>query len=152
MADIMVRPTLKLVRFLNWVTFLLALAILIYIQNSATSRDWWMLIFPALIFVCAICLQIKRRFTVMTILGDKLRYETGVFSKVTRNIAISKVQDARVEQSIWQRIFGVGTLSIETAGETSRLTICGIDHPQEVAEHILDASQAGDKKDKGKQL
>ena len=145
-----IRPTLKMVRFLHWVVFLVALAILIYIQNTPTSRDWWWLAFPALILVYATFLQIRRRFTVITILGDKLRYETGVFSKTTRNIVVTKVQDVRVEQTLTQRMLHVGDLSIETAGETSRLTIFAIDSPQEVADHILDASHEGAQKDKGK--
>jgi uncharacterized membrane protein YdbT with pleckstrin-like domain len=150
MPDMVIRPTLKMVRFLHWVAFLVALAILIYIQNSSTSQDWWWLVFPALIFVYATFLQIRRRFTVMTILGDKLRYESGVLSKTTRNIVVTKVQDVRVEQTLSQRMLHVGDLSIETAGETSRLTILGIDHPQEVADQILDASHGGGQKDKGK--
>jgi uncharacterized membrane protein YdbT with pleckstrin-like domain len=150
MADMVVRPTLKMVRFLHWVAFLLALAILIYIQNSPASHDWWWLVFPALILVYATVLQIKRRFTVMTIMGDKLRYESGVLSKSTRNIVVTKVQDVRVEQTLAQRLFRVGNLSIETAGESSRLTILGIDYPQDIADQILDASQSGDKKDKGR--
>lgn len=145
-----IRPTLKMVRFLHWVAFLLALAILIYIQNSPTSHDWWWLVFPALILVYTIFLRIRRRFTVITILGDKLRYESGVFSKTTRNIVVTKVQDVRVEQTLAQRMFHVGDLSIETAGETSRLTILGIDYPRDVADQILDASHGGGQKDKGK--
>jgi uncharacterized membrane protein YdbT with pleckstrin-like domain len=150
MADMVVRPTLKMIRFLHWVVFLLAVGILIYIQNTPGSQDWWMLAFPALILIYATYLQIKRRFTVLTILGDKLRYEMGVFSKTTRNIVITKVQDVRVEQSFCQRILNLGNLSVETAGETSHLTMSGIDYPQQIADQILDASQAGEKKDKGK--
>lgn len=145
-----IRPTLKMVRFLHWVAFLVALAILIYIQNSPASHEWWWLVFPALILVYATFLQIGRRFTVITILGDKLRYESGVFSKTTRNIVVTKVQDVRVEQTLSQRMFHVGDLSIETAGETSRLTILMIDSPQDVADQILDASHEGPQKDKGK--
>ena len=152
MADMVVRPTLKMIRFLHWVVFLLAVGILIYIQNTPGSQDWWMLAFPALILIYSTYLQIIRRFTVMTILGDKLRYETGVFSKTTRNIVITKVQDVKVQQTLWQRIFNLGNLSVETAGETSNLTMSGIDYPQQIADQILDASQAGEKKDKGKQV
>ena len=150
MPDMVIRPTLKMVRFLHWVAFLAALAILIYIQNTPASHDWWWLVFPALIFVYATFLQIRRRFTTMTVLGDKLRYESGVFSKTTRNIVVAKVQDVHVEQTLAQRMFNVGNLSIETAGETSRLTILGIDYPQEVADQILDASHGGGQKDQGK--
>ena len=67
-----------------------------------------------------------------------------------RNIVVTKVQDVRVEQTLAQRMFHVGDLSIETAGETSRLTISMIDSPQEVADHLLDASHEGEQKDKGK--
>jgi uncharacterized membrane protein YdbT with pleckstrin-like domain len=78
----------------------------------------------------------QNRLTKMTILDDKLRYETGAFAKTTRTILISRVQDLTVHQSIGQRILGVGDLSIETAGESSRLTITAIDRPQEIADHI----------------
>ena len=43
-----------------------------------------------------------------------------------------------------QRIFGVGNLSIETAGEASRLTIFDVDGPQALADEILNrAHNAG---------
>ena len=43
-----------------------------------------------------------------------------------------------------QRMFGVGNLSIETAGEASRLTIVDVDNPQALADEILDHSAARD--------
>jgi uncharacterized membrane protein YdbT with pleckstrin-like domain len=81
-----------------------------------------------------------QRFTKATIAGDKLRYEVGALAKTTRNISLPKVQDARVDQSVMQRMFGVGDLAIETAGEASRLTIRNVDQPQQVADEILAAS------------
>jgi uncharacterized membrane protein YdbT with pleckstrin-like domain len=63
-------------------------------------------------------------------------------AKSTRNISLPKVQDARVDQSVMQRMFGIGDLSIETAGEASRLTIRNVDQPQQVADEILAASHA----------
>jgi len=83
----------------------------------------------------------------MTILDDRLQYETGFFSKTTRTILISRVQDLTVHQRLGQRMFGVGDLSIETAGETSRLTIPGIDRPQEIADHVNQLSQIKPSKD-----
>ena len=76
----------------------------------------------------------------MTMVGDKLRYETGMLSKATRTIQLSKVQDVTVRQSVAQRMGGVGDLSIETAGETSRLTFPNIDGPQAIADKIIDES------------
>jgi hypothetical protein len=42
-----------------------------------------------------------------------------------------------------QRMFKVGDISIETAGETSRLTIPDVDNPQSVADEILNRAQQG---------
>jgi uncharacterized membrane protein YdbT with pleckstrin-like domain len=77
----------------------------------------------------------------VTITGDKLRYESGLLSKTTRNIQLSKVQDVRVDQSLGQRMMGVGDISIETSGEASRLEVDNIDEPQAVADEIIAASQ-----------
>jgi uncharacterized membrane protein YdbT with pleckstrin-like domain len=45
-----------------------------------------------------------------------------------------------VEQSFMDRLLDLGTISIETAGETSSLTMHGIEEPQEIAEYILEAA------------
>jgi hypothetical protein len=37
----------------------------------------------------------------------------------------------------------VGELSIETAGEASRLTVHNLDDPQAIADHIVEVSHAG---------
>jgi uncharacterized membrane protein YdbT with pleckstrin-like domain len=84
---------------------------------------------------------LRRHFTKLTIAGDRLRYEAGLAAKTIRNIQLSKIQDVRVQQSLSQRIFGVGDLSIETAGEASRLTIHKVDQPQAIADQIMDAAQ-----------
>ena len=84
--------------------------------------------------------HLQRQTVKLTIAGDKLRYETGLTSKTMRIIQLPKVQDVRVLQSFWQRIFGVGDISIETAGESSRLVVENLDRPRELAEQITDAS------------
>jgi uncharacterized membrane protein YdbT with pleckstrin-like domain len=65
-----------------------------------------------------------------------------VLSRTTRNIQLPKLQDARVEQRLLQRLCGVGDLSLETAGESSRLTIPNVDDPQALADEIMNRAQA----------
>ena len=84
--------------------------------------------------------HLQRQTVKLTIAGDKLRYETGLASKSMRIIQLPKVQDVRVLQSLGQRMFGVGDISIETAGENSRLVVENLDRPRELAEQITDAS------------
>jgi uncharacterized membrane protein YdbT with pleckstrin-like domain len=84
--------------------------------------------------------HLQRQTVKLTISGEKLRYETGLASKSTRIIQLPKVQDVRVIQSISQRIFNVGDVSIETAGENSRLIVENLDAPRELAEQLTDAA------------
>ena len=100
-------------------------------------------IIAPIVFIPPALRLIRRRFTTTTVTGDRLRFETGAFSKSTRTIQLSKLQDVRVDQRPLQRIFSVGDISIETAGEASRLTLQDVDSPQAIADDILNRSQKG---------
>ena len=81
--------------------------------------------------------QLRLRYTKLIIAGDKLKYETGMMSRSSRSMDLAKVQDVVVDQTFMDRILSLGTISIQTAGETSRLTMSGVENPQQVAEFIL---------------
>jgi len=145
MEDAVIRPTMKFIRIGYVLVLLLVIAcVILFYTLIPPESEWrsrpWLLLIPVLLFIWPIRRHVAQRFTKATIAGDKLRYEVGAFSKSTRNISLPKVQDARVDQSVTQRMFGIGDLSIETAGEASRLTIRNVDRPQQVAEEILAAS------------
>ena len=145
MQDTVIRPTMKFIKLGYAVVVLVIIAAIVGAsmlpQDDAQYRPWLMGL-PVLLLIWPIRRQIQRQFTKATIAGDRLRYEVGMLSKSTRNISLPKVQDARVDQSMTQRMFGVGNLSIETAGETSRLTLRNVDDPQHVADEILAASHS----------
>ena len=143
MEDIVIRPTMKFIKLGYALVLLLIVAAIV--AASMIPLDYekyrpWAMGVPFLLLIWPIRRHVQRQFTKATVAGDKLRYEVGVLRKSTRNISLPKVQDARVDQSVTQRIFGVGDLSIETAGETSRLSMRNIDRPQHVADEILAAS------------
>jgi uncharacterized membrane protein YdbT with pleckstrin-like domain len=144
MEDTVIRPTLKFIKLGYAAVLLLIVAGVIGFSMISQDSEWksrpWIMAVPAVLLIWPIRRHMARQFTKATIAGDKLRYEVGALSKSTRNISLPKVQDARVDQSVTQRMFGVGNLSIETAGETSRLTIRNVDRPQQVADEILAAS------------
>jgi len=87
---------------------------------------------------------LRRHFIKAVFTADhRLRYEVGITSKSTRNIQLYKVQDVRVDQRLAQRLWKVGNLSIESAGEASRLTIRNVDNPQALADNIMTRAQNG---------
>jgi uncharacterized membrane protein YdbT with pleckstrin-like domain len=143
MEDAVIRPTMKFIKLGYALVLLIIVAAVIGASmlpdEDAQYRPWVMGI-PVLLLIWPIRRHAIRNFTKATISGDKLRYEVGAFGKTTRNISLPKVQDVRVDQSGTQRMFGIGNLSIETAGEASRLTIRNIDKPQAVADQVLAAS------------
>jgi uncharacterized membrane protein YdbT with pleckstrin-like domain len=143
-ADLTVQPTAKFLRagtILAAVIFLgLEIAYLVEWQDQAPR---WVMILPPLILLWPLARWIKRSLTKATITAERLRYESGFPSKSTRTIQLNKVQDVRVDQRMSQRIFGVGNISIETAGEASRLTLHNVDDPQGLADEILNRAQHG---------
>lgn len=143
MEDTVIRPTMKFIK-LGYAVVLLVIVAAIVAAIRLPQEDeryrYWVMGIPVLLLIWPIRRHVQRQFIKATISGDKLRYEVGALSRSTRNISLPKVQDARVDQSMTQRMFGVGNLSIETAGEASRLTIRNVDNPQQVADEILAAS------------
>ncbi|MBI2679931.1 MAG: PH domain-containing protein [Candidatus Solibacter usitatus] len=138
MADVVLRPSLKFVKF-GYLTILLIFGAAFW-AHYAYLRDQppWLPAVAALLLIWPLNRHARRQFIKVTIEGEKLRYETGWLSKSTRIIQLPKVQDVRVNQTVVQRMFGVGDVAIETAGEASRLTVPNLDQPQVVANQILD--------------
>ena len=142
MPDLIIRPTAKFLKAGAVLAALIFLALEVLILTSWTGTSL-LLLAPVLVLVWPAVKALERRFTRAVISGDRLRYESGITSKSTRTIQLTKVQDVRVDQGLMQRIFNIGNLSIETAGETSRLTIDNVDSPQDLADDILDRAQHG---------
>ena len=144
MTDLTILPTAKFIKAGAVVTgiIFLGLEIACLVWWNAVVGIWLMAV-PILILIWPATRALRRRLTKTTLSGDRLRYETGVATKSTRNIQLSKVQDVRVDQRLLQRIFNVGDLSIETAGEASRLTIHNVDSPQALADEIMNRVQKG---------
>lgn len=143
MPELTILPTAKFIKAgaVLMLLVVVGLEILCYTQLPDGPR-WPMALVPLLMLWPALR-YFRRRYVKATVSGDRLRYESGIASRSTRTIQLSRIQDVRVDQSITQRMFGVGNLSIETAGESSRLTILNVDQPQELADEIVNRAPKG---------
>jgi len=140
MADIVIRPSMKFIKA-GYVLALLVILAAVFVHYKYLADKYptpWLPVASLLVLIWPIKRHIQRQTVKLTISGEKLRYETGLASKSTRIIQLPKVQDVRAIQSLTQRMFGVGDLSIETAGENSRLVVENLDNPQQLAEQITD--------------
>ena len=137
-APVYIHPSARLLKPLYWTAAIIAGLILFYSNNTATNL-YALLIIPGLIVLWTIAKHLRLRYTKLIVGGGKLRYETGMISRSVRTMELGKVQDVRVDQSMMERLLGLGTISIETAGESGRLTMAGVAQPQDVADYILEA-------------
>ena len=142
MADIVIRPSLKFIKA-GYVFTLLVIVAATFVHYKYVAEKYpqpWLPGAAVLLLIWPIKRHLQRQTVKLTIAGEKLRYETGLASKSTRIIQLPKVQDVRVIQTLGQRIVDVGDVSIETAGEYSRLVVENLDRPRQLAEQITDAS------------
>jgi uncharacterized membrane protein YdbT with pleckstrin-like domain len=146
MADTTIRPSFKFIQagFIATIVVIIAALVVHYRYLDPQGQPPWLPAIAALLLLWPISRVIRRQFTTVTLSGEKLYYETGFMAKQTRIIQIPKIQDVRVHQTIGQRMFNVGDLSIETAGEASRLTVANVDSPRSLAERILELANMAD--------
>jgi uncharacterized membrane protein YdbT with pleckstrin-like domain len=135
--EIVVHPTLKFVHAAYGAAVVLIIAGFVLQRTFWDTAPWWSPLVLCILLLWVATRHMKRLAMKLTVSQDKLRFETGILAKSTRTIQLSKIQDVRVDQSLKQRMVGVGTLSIETAGEASRLVIHDIDQPQGLADEIM---------------
>jgi len=141
----LLRSSVKLIMVAYAFSALLAIAVIVLsstVPMIGGLSTYWLLIIPAVFAFMAAFKHVVRLATKLIITEDRVRYETGILGKSTRVMELSKVQDVRMDQRLGQRIIGVGNVSLETAGETSRIEMANIDNPQKVADHILEMVRA----------
>lgn len=141
MPEFVVHPSAKLLKAVYLLSALLAVAIAVVAVAREQSAWLYLLVVPVFVIVWAGVRHIGRRFTRLTVEGGRVRYESGIFSKTARTMELGKLQDVRVDQSLGQRLLDTGDLSLETAGETSRIVIHNVDRPRQVADQILQLAE-----------
>lgn len=72
----------------------------------------------------------------LEVVGNDVILEEGLLSKTRTELDMSSVRTTKVYQSLFNRMFGVGTVSIYTAGDEPEIVIAGIPDPNGLRELI----------------
>lgn len=108
----------------------------------AASQNILYLVAPLLLFSVVMSgAAMRLNLTKLTIAPPQLNFESGLLTKTQRSFNLNKIQDVRVEQSLGERILGIGTISIETASAGGSVRVESIDSPRQVADQILAAAR-----------
>ncbi len=105
----------------NPLGFILALILIPVFGIGLLILAWWYL---------------QTKATLFEIRGNEILLETGLLSKKRVELALNRVRTVVVSQSFINRIFGVGTIEIYTAGDTPEMVVSGIPDPNHVREII----------------
>jgi uncharacterized membrane protein YdbT with pleckstrin-like domain len=138
-----IRPTSKFVIFsYALIAGLTAIGAVLAYRNAARKEYFYGIVGAGLLCLLWTAKRhIRLQLTRLTLDGQGLKFQDGFISKSTRMVNLSKIQDVRVVQGITDRLLGIGTITLETAGETGRLVMENVDQPQEIANRILSLAQ-----------
>jgi uncharacterized membrane protein YdbT with pleckstrin-like domain len=90
---------------------------------------------------------IKTRATSLTVTDHELTYERGILSKDRTSVSLKHVRSVHVTQGFMNRILGVGTIQISTAGDEPEFTIADLPDPQVIREAISKAQEMREDRD-----
>lgn len=86
--------------------------------------------------------HLQNKSSKLTVQHNDILYETGLLSKERSEVNISGVRTIKVKQSFLNRIFGVGTVEIYTAGDAPEIVAHGLPDPNKIRE-LIKARQNG---------
>ncbi|MBN1450154.1 MAG: PH domain-containing protein [Anaerolineales bacterium] len=110
-------------------TLLRTLSTVILILCAAGAGIRWSVAFAKHFFV---------RYTLTT---RHLLVERGMFSRSRKTIPIQRIQDVATHQRWIERLFGIGDVIVQSAGEMGAVRLRSLPHCQEYTEKILEAVQ-----------
>jgi uncharacterized membrane protein YdbT with pleckstrin-like domain len=84
---------------------------------------------------------IKTRATALTVTDNELTYERGILSKYRTAVSLKHVRSVHITQGFVNRILGVGTIQISTAGDEPEFTIADMPDPYVIQEAITKAQK-----------
>jgi len=98
---------------------------------------------PLAVFVVALVIVrlVQRSFAVYTLTSSQLIVQKGILNKQKKTIPVQKIQDVSYRQPILDRIFGLGDVVVESAGEKGDVYLFSLHNCVEMSEKILEIVQ-----------
>ncbi len=86
-------------------------------------------------------------FTIYTVKEEVLTVDTGFLSREENDCYMYKVQDVTLKTSLWERIFGLGTIICYTGDTTNpQLVMAHIKNARAIKDFILEQSEIARRK------
>lgn len=77
--------------------------------------------------------------TTLIVTDERLTLRRGILSKATNDVLIADIRNVKIEQTMWQRIFGVGSVAVSTSGQADmEIEVDGVPAPERIKAIIND--------------
>jgi len=106
----------------------------------ATSSDWVIFAGLAILFVLALYMAWRVQVwahTNLVLTDQRLIYQTGVFTRQSREIPLAKINDVSFMQMVLGRMLGMGDLVVESASESGHFAYFNMPDPERLKMQIL---------------
>jgi uncharacterized membrane protein YdbT with pleckstrin-like domain len=133
-----IRPTMKFV-LAGYVITVLAGILLVIIFSALTPIPvWGVVLFALLLLLIPAYYHLRQKFVKYTLTDTRIEIDSGLVSKTTRNIPITRIQDVTVSSGLYQRLLNYGDLVIDNASEDGgKVVLRNIDSPRKYADMLL---------------
>lgn len=96
-----------------------------------------LILIPAAIGIIILLVwYLKCKSTQLSFVGNDLVLETGLLSKSHTELNVKSIRTVKVYQSFSDRIFGVGKISLFTAGDAPEISVAGLPRPNDLRDLI----------------
>lgn len=89
------------------------------------NLGWWLSCLLILPIPYALWRWLVVSNTRYVLTDQRLKSSRGVFNRVTDDLELYRIKDTRFQQSVWQRMVGIGDIELSTSDATSPLVRLG---------------------------
>lgn len=108
--------------------------------NNMKEIGWGLIVVGFLIFIIGLT---KRNATEMAVTNQRVLIKTGMGSRRTLDMMLSRVESVGVEETMLERMIGCGSVIVRGTGGTPEPFV-KISHPQEFRRHVQEQIGAQD--------
>jgi len=125
--------------------FLAVWLVVLFLVSSASSAAWF--VYGGLIILLGLSLFMAWKVQVwshanLVLTNQRLIYQTGVITRRSREIPLSKINDVSFFQMVLGRLFGMGDLVVESASESGPFAYFNVPAPERLKMQVIEEIRA----------
>ena len=141
MTELTVRPSLKKMKWGLFVATAMLCGVAYVYMRFTEDLAWWFLLVGLIPFFAPLAAWLDAKGSCLTVRDGVITYQRGLIKKERKLSALVEISGVTVERNFTQRMWGTGTLVVETRGPAGRFVVPDVDRAKQVADELRRAGQ-----------